>query len=338
MRRTGLAILVSMMACTTGTDTTDTTGDPGVPQSGWHVAADEVEGGVMLSAVELGGTIRIAGGSYETTGSLWQLTDTGLCVEREVAEKALWWVHGRSETNWYAVGEDSIVVHEVDGARTREDLGQKGLTLFGLYDDGSAAWTVGGYARGDGTGEVWRKIDGGSWELLATTPGLAFKTWEGWVVGDGFVWWWNEAAGKFEDRTPEGEPRLLTARGPNPDTLFAVGGVARSEFHFWQDGAWTQPKVDPFCAGQPLNGVYVDAEGSEAWVAGNYGTAASFNDGVWTCADFPVTSQHFHAAWKLSDQVLFLGGNLFATEGHVGTIGRYSDGEVPGIAWNGDCP
>jgi hypothetical protein len=338
--RFGVLMLV-LAGCPADTDTetdtngeTDDTVEPDPAGNVWEVVADNLTGGVMLAASTLGDEMVISGGSYGNTGSLWRFSDNELCVEENVAEAALWWVHSRSENDWYAVGETGIIVHEVDGVRTREDLPTDDLTIFGVYDDGTDVWAVGGNVRTDQTGEIWRKADGGDWALEATTDGLAFKVWEGWVVGAGFVWWWDGT--EFVDRTPEGGPRLLTVRGRSQDDVWVVGGLQNPEFWHWNGTGWEQPELDPACVNQPLNGVYTEPD-DDVWVAGNFGNAANLDES-WSCASFPVTANHFHATWRFGDDIFMVGGNLTSTSNHFGTVVRYASEDAPDVTVTGACP
>lgn len=283
----------------------------------WEVVATEIGGGVMLAAATLGDEVVISGGSYDETGSLWRYDGERVCVEEDAAEAALWWVAGEA-SDWYAVGEQAIVIHDAGGVRTREDLPGKDITLFGVAPQGDDVWAVGGSVEAD-RGEIWRKV-GDAWSLVAEPPGIAFKVHDGWVVGDGFVWAWDGEA--FVDRTPPDAPRLLTVRVRSASDVWAVGGSARPQFWHWDGTDWTEPELVPACVAQPLNGVFT-APGDEVWVTGNFGTAAAWDGEAWSCADFPITSEHFHAIWRWNDEVLAVGGNLFASQGHYGTIARH---------------
>lgn len=329
-----ISVLLPLLACTSGDGTpTDTSTDTATGPQRWQLIGEQLPGGVMLSATTIGDELLISGGSYETTGTLWRYDGASLCVEEGVAESALWWVHGRSATDWYAVGEHGLVLHEVDGARVREDL-PSDITLFGIYDDGEAAWIVGGDVRGDQTGEIWRKLDGGDWELLETTPSLAFKIYDGWVVGDGFAWWWDGSA--FVDRSPAGGPRLLTVRTRGDDDVWAVGGLQQAEFWHYDGTSWSEPELEPRCVGQPLNGVYT-APGDEVWLAGNFGSAASYDD-AWDCAAAPLTADHFHATWRFGEEIWMVGGNLSALDSHHATVARFEpNGEAAAPELAGAC-
>ncbi len=329
MRPLFLSLLAACTSDPTGpTDTGDTpTPDP------WRVIADDLPGGVMLAADGAGDRVRISGGSYGATGTLWHTDGAELCVEEDVAEGALWWTHGRSEADWYAVGEQGIVVHSVDGVRTREDL-TSDLTLFGVYDDGQAAWIVGGAVRTDQRGEIWRKTDA-DWELIHTTPSLAFKIFDGWVVGDGFVLWWDGAA--FVDRTPPGEPRLLTVRSRADDDVWVVGGLQQAELWRYDGVGWSEPALEPRCAGQVINGLYT-GPGDAVWIAGDFGTAASLDDESWSCASAPLTNQHFHATWPVGEEIWMVGGNLSSLDDHRATVARFDPtASAPDPVFTGAC-
>ena len=59
------------------------------------------------------------------------------------------------------------------------------------------------------------------------------------------------------------------------------------------------------------------------WIAGAFGTAAAWDGAAWSFASPPVTTDHFHAAWRHGDEVLFVGGNLFNLGGNHATIAAY---------------
>lgn len=287
----------------------------------WEIVADRVPGGVMLSAFTVGDEVVMTGGSYGTSGSLWRYDGTSVCVEENVADGALWWIHGRSDTDLWYVGDKGIVIHDVDGTRTREDLPDDSLTIYGVFDDGTDVWLVAGDVRGDQTGEIWRKPQGGDWGKVADTPGLAFKVHQDWFVGAGFAWRWNGT--DFDDLTPDGAPRLLTVRVRAPDDVWAVGGLQLPEFWHWDGTAWSKPALDTACVGQALNGV-ITAPGEPVHVAGVFGTVATYEtDETYTCAEFPITAEHFHAVWTFDEDVIAVGGNLFAQTDHYATIARF---------------
>lgn len=320
-----LCLLLALAACTEGTDTKagdtdDTVVAPG--ESTWNLLGENIPGGFYLSAWSDGETALFAGGDVGThTGSLARYDGTSLCVEEGVAEGVLWWVHGRAPGDWYMVGEDGIIVHSVDGVRTREDV-ETEATLYGVYDDGTDVWAVGGASQPGGgeLGQIWRK-SGGTWALHTDeVPGVVFKVWNGWVVGNGF-------AGKLTGSgltllDVPSDDRLLTVRGASEDEVWVVGGLATPVILRYADEAWTTQSIAPLCGSQSLNGVWT-GPGEPVAIAGNNGATAMFIDGEWVCPSFPVSFEHFHAAWKHNDEFLFIGGNLFASSNNHGVLVSY---------------
>jgi hypothetical protein len=228
------------------------------------------------------------------------------------------------------VGEQGLVWH-VLGDEVIDETLPTSAKLFGVHDDGTSVWAVGGDLN-TGEGEVWRR-DAGTWALLATTPGLAFKVWRGWVVGDGFVWQFDGDAPI--DRTPASAPRLTTVTGRGDDDVWVVGGLQTPELWHYDGSTWSQPALDPACTGGALNGVVVDDDGT-VWVSGMYGVAASLRDGVWDCHQPPLTIDHFHAVARHGDDVLALGGDFLSQGTQHGAVVRYGVGEA--APFLGDCP
>jgi len=328
VRRRGGVVLLLVAACS-GDDepgTKDTSGTTSAPA--WEMVVEDGPGGMMLGAYSVGDTMIVVGGQLnDGTGTIWKLNDGVLCVDEEIPDAPLWWVHGRSETDLYMVGEQGLILHEVDGVRTREDVPST-AKLFGVYDDGTDVWAVGGDIFGDGTGEIWRRVDG-TWSLASTTPGLAFKAWEGWFVGDGFVWWWDGT--DFVDRTPAEAPRFTTVRGRSQDDVWVVGGTQVAEFYHWDGAEWSRPDVDASCVNAALNGVYT-APGEDVYVAGMFGVAGSFDGTAWSCADQPLTAKAFHAVWPHDGAWWALGGNFTSSSTQVSSVARFGEGPLPEVA------
>jgi hypothetical protein len=305
-------------ADTDSTDTEESDVPPGV--STFNLLGAEIPGGYYLSAWSDGDTALLAGGDIGLhSGSIARYDGDSLCVEEDVADGVLWWIHGRAPGQWYAVGESGIVVHSVDGVRTREDLDTE-ITLYGLFDDGTDVWAVGGRGLEGGgeEGQIWRK-QGESWALHTDeVPGVVYKVWNGWVVGNGFAGRLTETGLDLVDLGVD--DRLLTVRGASADDVWVVGGLATPVLLHHVDDTTTPVALDPFCASQGLNGVWT-AAGEPVAIAGNNGATAMLNtDGTFDCPSFPVSFDHFHAAWKHGDEFLFIGGNLFSSSDNHGAL------------------
>ncbi len=327
-------ILLVAAACTgdsadgqATTETGDTTPatDTGPPAARFDVALTDIPGGTLLAAWSAGDEVWFAGGDLSNlvgnTGSIARLDPAAgtVCVEAGVADRTLWWLHGTSPADWYAVGAEGRVVHEVDGVRTREDL-PTGATLFGVWATDTEAWAVGANITTDQSGEVWLRRDG-AWSLVATTPAPLFKVWDRLIVGDGSAFR-IEKDDTLTDITAPDRPRLVTIRGTGPDDAWAVGGLSSPILRHWDGSTWTERSVDLFCGSGGLNGVFTAAD-DDLWVAGGFGEMAVLADDAWDCPVPPLTLEHFHAVWRHEDTMYWAGGNLFSPGNNYGTIGRY---------------
>ena len=314
-------------------DTHGETGDSGPVVAGYSILADEIGEGVLLSAWSAGDELLAVGGALggDGPGVMARWDGETLCTETLVEDAALWWIHGPSDTEWWAVGERGTVVHSVEGEVTRDDVSTD-MTLFGVWDDGENTWVVGGDVNA-GTGGIWKRGEAGWEQVLATEEGVVFKVWDRWFVGDEVAWLLDDA-GVFQP-FPPGE-RLLTVRGSATDAVYAVGGVTGSAARKWTGSAWQE--LDTAGLSAPLNGVWT-APGENVWVAGMMGVQGFSDDGgsSWKIPDFPLTVHHFHAVWKHQDAFLFLGGNLMSAAGPwFGTIGRW--GMPRSAVTASDCP
>ncbi len=299
--------------------------------SDFSLLAEDIPGGMLLSAWSNGAEALIVGGQLQGgPGVLVHYEDGSLCVEEEAADKALWWIHGVSEGEWYAVGEDGAILHSHDGQRSREDVATES-TLYGVWVTEDVVWAVGGnYSANPPVGEIWQRQDG-QWSLFAgDLPGVVFKVWQGWFVGDGVAWHLED--GQLVDQEL-GDQRLLTARGRSDDDVWAVGGWGAAEVMHYDGMTWQE--VDASELAQPLNGVWTSS-GEDVWIAGLNGVVAAWREDSWLRPEAMLSLEHFHAAWKHQDEVLFVGGNMFATSDQHGVIVRYGPGR--GEVGVSSCP
>ena len=305
----------------------------------WTIMADKVGEGVFLSAWSNGDEVMMVGGGMAGDGpgviAHYNPDASTICTETAVEDAAIWWIHGAEEGEWFAVGERGVVLHEVDGVRTREDV-ESDSTLYGVWQaDNGDAWAVGG-SVGDaenpkGSGEIWyRNAELGTWELwIDELPGTIFKVWNGWFVGNEVAYYIDpENPAEMEDRS-FGEHKILTARGANESDVWAVGGsFSATVLHFAGD-AWSE--VDASVLNLPLNGVWT-GPGEMVWVTGMSGSQGYYDPDLeeWTLPPYPLTMEHFHAVWKHNDEVLFMGGNMLAMgPDYYGTVGRYGQAQDP---------
>jgi hypothetical protein len=296
-------------------DPSDDTSSPDIP-GGWGLLADELGSGSLLSAWTSGDITHMVGGDMHGGSGLRVAYDgSDLCIEADITERALWWIHGDRDGRWVAVGEAGTVLLEEDGVRTQMDI-PSDATFYGAWVTADTVTAVGG-TIGTSMGEIWRHQDG-DWSAIATDlPGVVFKVWNEWIVGQNVSYRLSEN-GTLEDLGDAG--RLLTVRGDG-SVVTAVGGVASSLIMQHDGSTWTE--LSSAGLGQPLNGIWTDT-GEDLWVAGNFGTTARIQDGEINAPDWPVTSHHFHAVWPhSSDEMLFMGGNFMSSGSNFATIGRH---------------
>lgn len=319
-----LVMLTVLAGCK---DRADDTALPPASGPQWSLVADQVGAGVFLSGWSDGATLRIVGGDMAGgAGVMATLTDGTLCVA-DISDRALWWIHGAAAGDWYAVGEAGTILHSIDGTITDESV-PTDATLYGVFDDGSTVWAVGGIP---GTsGEIWQKQDG-AWSLLVgELDGAIFKVWQSFFVGERTAWRLVDGA-LVESATDE---KLLTVRGRADDDVWAVGGTTSARVMHFDGTAWQQE--DATGLGQPLNGVWTAAD-QPVFIAGNFGTSAYRDDAGWVMPEWPVTSEHFHAVWWHDDAAWFLGGNLLTPGNNYGTIARYGE-PSPAVTVSDACP
>ena len=133
------------------------------------------------------------------------------------------------------------------------------------------------------------------WDAIETgLPGVIFKVWDGWFVGQDVSYRWNGTT--LEPMESAG--RLLTVRGRGEDDVWAVGGLTGPLVVQHKDGAWVEQ--DTSGLDQPINGIWTD-EGEDIWVAGNYGTMAHWDGTRWLRPSEPLTTDHLHAVWQHGD-------------------------------------
>lgn len=288
----------------------------------FSLLSEEISTGMLLSGWSDGEVLHMVGGDL-AGGAGVRVTWDGkrLCAVEQVTERALWWVTGEGDEN-YAVGEVGTILHTVNGTETREDVDTE-ATLFGVWMDGDRVWAVGGVvASGENRGEIWTR-ENGEWRAIdQNLPGVLFKIWDGYIVGDGVAY-------TLEDDvlTPidTGGERLLTVRGRSSTDVWAVGGLGDSVVMHSDGGAFESVDSEGLAGG--LNGVWT-APDDDVWVAGQFGLMGRSTDDGWDSPSPPLTSEHFHAVVRHQDDVFWLGGNLFSSGANFGVIGRFGAGKV----------
>lgn len=329
LNRAALLCALAWVACKS-----DSPDDTGSESSGWSLMAGNFSEGVLLSLWPASAKeVLFVGGGMGREGpgilARYRPQDNTLCWEELLSDKALWWVHGVDESDWYAVGEKGAIVHYTDADGFQDESVDTLRTLYGVWVDSDTVWAVGGSFGGSptGTGEIWRK-DAAGWSLFAEDlPGTLFKVWAGHFVGNQ-VAYRLEVGGELEEIAP-GEHKLLTLRGRSATDIWAVGGTQAADVLHFDGESWAS--IQTAGLGLPLMGVWT-APGESIWVSGMNGVQAySDDDGAnWVIPDFPLSSDSFHAVRAVGDEVLFAGGNLMSTSGEYhGMIGRFGPARAP---------
>ncbi|HCP47488.1 MAG TPA: hypothetical protein DIU15_15715 [Deltaproteobacteria bacterium] len=299
-------------------------------------------GGVLLASWTDGDELLAVGGHLDgTSGLLVRAQEDTWCADDEFADRPIWWIHGNGQGRWYAVGENGLILRHEAGETTDESVDTP-ATLYGVWDSGDRVLAVGGDVWGDRLGEIWLR-DSGGWSLVASgLPGVLFKVWEDWIVGDSVIYRLGSGDLGFEqklfglqDYSVSEQPRLLTVRGRADDDVWAVGGNAQGTLWHWDGTAWSEVPLSPLCTNQALNGIWTDP-GEDVWIAGMSGAMGAWTGSEWNCPEVPITGEHFHAVWPLGDEMLWFGGNLFSSGDNYATIARYGS-EQRAIEFV-DCP
>ncbi|MDP1829599.1 MAG: hypothetical protein Q8L48_40405 [Archangium sp.] len=263
---------------------------------------------------------------HDATG--WWQMDPG-------TSRTLWWVHGFSANDVYAVGAAGVVTH-FDGTRWNVEHEGGDYTLFGAWgltpDDLVA---VGGVvtASAPRPAMVSRRSRWAEISTAGLPPDRAlFKVWgrsqtELFVVGErGLVA--RGAPGAFVRQSAPTTERLTTVHGAGSN-LFAVGGLQAPVLLRFDGAAWKSLAIP----GTPqfLSGVAV-APGGEVLIVGLNGYVAEGRDEAFE-AQPALTRRGLHGALRTRDGFVAVGGELLGTfgQGVVLTNGALEGG--PLRAW-----
>lgn len=277
-------------------------------QPGALLSAWESSDGVLYA---VGGT---AFGAYvlrHDANGWWQM-DPG-------TSKALWWVHGFSANDVWAVGAAGVITH-FDGTRWRVEREGGAATLFGAYGTSTTDLVaVGGVVSVSAPRPLVLRRTPSGWSEVAALPAsdtrAFFKVW-GRSATDTFFVGERGLIGRGLPETLTLEPaglsdRLTTVHG-NASETYIVGGLQRPVMLRRFAGQWT-PVTIPGTP-QLLNGVAVGANGDTVIVGLNgyvaEGRAETF------VQRRAVTDFGLHAVLASRSGFIAVGGDL------VDTLGR----------------
>lgn len=244
--------------------------------------------------------------------------------------ETIWWLHGSSANDVWAVGEQGLALHS-DGTTFNAVPTGTTATLYGVWAAApNDAWAVGGSPGGGGPNDVLLHYDGAAWSAVpAPSPNgeSYFKVWgraanDVFVVGQGVALHYDGLAWK-KVSVPT-STMLLTVNG-GAQGVFAIGGPPPTLLR-WDGQAFVSVPT-PFEMSGIMSGVAVGPE--TIFVVGERHQRYRF-DGVSTFVDDGIEGDSWadlHAVWADRDgNALAVGGNymsLGATIPPRGTVLRY---------------
>lgn len=322
LRRCALPLLVLLQACPAPPVTPD--GGSADGGASWRVVQRELPGALLSAWESDDGVLYAVGGSASRALVLrhdadgWWQMDPG-------TTRALWWVHGFSANDVYAVGAAGVVTH-FDGTRWTVEREAGAATLFGVF--GPSAETlvaVGGVVTSSAPKPVVLRRTAGGWSevpaLPATDTRPLFKVWgrsasDLFIVGErGLIGHGAPEALTFE--ASRRSDRLTTISGNATETV-VVGGLQRPVMLRRVDGQWAPVEVPG--APQLLNGVAVNAQGQAVIVGLDGYLAEGPLDQLSQTA--PVTDLGLHAVISTRAGFVAVGGDLVQTLGRGVVLAR----------------
>lgn len=319
----------------------DAGADAGSP---WRVVLEDRPGALLSAWESADGVLYAVGGTafgayvlrHDADG--WWQMDPG-------TSKALWWVHGFSANDVWAVGAAGVITH-FDGTRWRVEREGGAATLFGAYGTSTTDLVaVGGVVSVSAPKPLVLRRTPSGWSEVAALPAsdsrAFFKVW-GRSATDTFFVGERGLIGRGLPETLTLElsglsDRLTTVHG-NASETYIVGGLQRPVMLRRFAGEW-RPVTIPGTP-QLLNGVAVSASGDTVIVGLNgyvaEGRAETF------AQRRAVTDFGLHAVLSSRSGFVAVGGDLVDTLGRgiVLTNGSLEGGVVqqwphPGIRFDG---
>lgn len=296
--------------------------DAGPPAAEWRVVQSELPTALLSTWEGTDGVLYAVGGNstralvlrHDATG--WWEMDPG-------TSRALWWVHGLSSNDVYAVGASGVITH-FDGTRWSVEREGGDFTLYGVWGTSRPGLlAVGGDVTSNqprgvvlSKGTAWGEL---STSLPQTTP--LFKIWgrssnDFFIVGERGAMT-HGSGGSFATEVVATSQRLTTVAGSGASTC-VVGGLSEPVLFRRVDASWRRVPVP----GDPalLNGVAVDSSGT-AVVVGLDGYVAEGQGETFNVVA-PVTSLGLHGVVATRGGFVAVGGDLLGTFGRGVLVAR----------------
>ncbi len=278
---------------------------PATPSS-WHVVLQGLSPTLLCVWGTSASDVFAAGGPLGNGGSSAMLhyDGTSWTTLAPGGTETLWWTHGTSDTDVWAVGENGRITH-YDGTSFTEHTSGTTATLYGVWAAGpSDVWAVGGTPEG-GTAkpnDVVLHYDGSSWQPSPVPMALGrayFKVWGTassnlYVVGElGTIWHRTGTAWALEANSPPlATGNLTTVNGCSASEVYAVGG---QDVLAWDGTSWQRSSVSDTLL-NTVNGVSCGSPGAVV-VVGSAGVKDRLVDGRWQ-DDFALEPHtDLHGAW-----------------------------------------
>jgi hypothetical protein len=307
--------LLTAVAALTGCAPSIAPEPPPPGSGGWHLVLDGLAAPLLSAWSSSDGVLYAVGGS-ESSPLVLRLDRDGWWEMDSGGSSVLWWVHGFSADDVYAVGEGESILH-FDGTAW-QTLHQGGSdTLYGIWGNSPAdLWAVGGNPELQRAHPlVLRRRGGLSWEQVASgLPARAnlFKVWgdgaEVVLVGEGGLIAHFDGSSFVPEQVPTTD-RLVTIFG-TPQRLHVVGGLASSVLLHRSDAGWSAEDA-PSSNARSLFGGAVSATGELA-VVGMQGYLAQGPDSSLRALAAP-THDCLHAVAGWGNGFVGVGGDLFGS-------------------------
>jgi hypothetical protein len=276
-----------------------------VPLCVWGATADDVWiGGGGLSH---GGRVLLLRGS----GTSWR-------EEPYDMQGTVWWIHGTSATDVWAVGENGLALHW-DGAAWSPSTTGTAANLFGVWAAApNDVWAVGGSPTSAGPNDVILHYDGAVWSGVAPPRILGatyFKVWglspiDVFVVASAGLALHFDGASWSEVGTGA-HATLFTVHGGSA-VVRAIGGAPPVLLR-WDGQAFQNETVPPQMSGA-MTGIFADASGvtfitGERYQRYQLDAAGSFRNDT----DSPPLFGDLHSVWGDGQgNAVAVGGNYVA--------------------------